>query len=161
MKQIKTNKDKDKKPSKHELLGSLSSICNMLVIGESNSKRETNQCADRLAKSRTKLEQDFVVYGSPLDLLFYDLSGIYFERLMPYSVPFVSFILIPDLPKKNLANQKRNVSNWKQFSIIKFLAFHKQIQHYLLLFPTQKKIPKLRSVICVSNRQEQKFPYQR
>lgn len=100
MKQIKTNKDKDKKPSKHELLGSLSSICNMLVIGESNSKRETNQCADRLAKSRTKLEQDFVVYGSPLDLLFYDLSGIYFERLMPYSVPFVSFILIPDLPKK-------------------------------------------------------------
>ena len=72
----------------------------MLVIGESNSKRETNQCADRLAKSRTKLEQDFVVYGSPLDLLFYDLSGIYFERLMPYSVPFVSFILIPDLPKK-------------------------------------------------------------
>ena len=73
MKQIKTNKDKDKKPSKHELLGSLSSICNMLVIGESNSKRETNQCADRLAKSRTKLEQDFVVYGSPLDFLFYDL----------------------------------------------------------------------------------------
>ena len=138
MKQIKTNKDKDKKPSKHELLGSLSSICNMLVIGESNSKRETNQCADRLAKSRTKLEQDFVVYGSPLDFLFYDLSGIYFERLMPYSVPFVSFILIPDLPKKILVNQKRNVSNWKQFSIIKFLAFHKQIQHYFLLFPTKK-----------------------
>ena len=89
-----------------------------------------------------EIAQDFVVYGSPLDLLFYDLSGIYFERLMPYSVPFVSFILIPDLPKKNLVNQKRNVSNWKQFSIIKFLAFHKQIQHYLLLFPTQKKNPK-------------------
>ena len=53
--------------------------------------REANQCANRLAKSIAKLGQDFVVNGSPPTeinlLLFYDLFGMYFEWLMPYSVP--------------------------------------------------------------------------
>ena len=53
--------------------------------------KEANQCANQLAKSRARLGQDFVVNGSPpmqINLLvFYDLSSMYFEWLMPYSVP--------------------------------------------------------------------------
>ena len=47
--------------------------------------REANQCAGRLTKYGAKLEQDFIIYDSLLLLLFYDFSGMYFERLMPYS----------------------------------------------------------------------------
>ena len=53
--------------------------------------REVNQCADRITKSGAKLEQDFVIYDSPLSeinlLLFYALSGMFFDRLRPNSVP--------------------------------------------------------------------------
>ena len=53
--------------------------------------REANQCADKLAKSRAKLEQDFVIYDSPPSeinmLLFYDLFGMFFDRLRPDSIP--------------------------------------------------------------------------
>ena len=49
--------------------------------------REANQCVDRLAKTGTKLERDFIVYESPpsviILMLFYDCTGMYFERLRP------------------------------------------------------------------------------
>ena len=62
----------------------------------SNYFREANKCIDAMARRGSGFDQDFMLFDSPsVDLcmlLYYDNSGLYYERIYPLN--FNAFVFV-------------------------------------------------------------------
>ena len=55
---------------------------------------KANKCSNAIARRGLKLDQDFIVFGSPIVdivmLLYYDKLGVYYESLCPQTSTVVA-----------------------------------------------------------------------
>lgn len=103
--------------------------------------RETNKCANALARKRSSSSKDLMLFYSPFVdlcvLLFYDNSSLYYERLKPLNMFLSSSMLFDFYPKKKY--KYLGVWDLLDYLIFNFSLFILCFRHKTWLFLENKR----------------------